>query len=244
MKRIILLAFFLAASISQLFAQTSNLFDVKLNGYITSAKDISKKQMTDEAVSKLVDTAMSIIDDMKNQAISEKLKSENITLKYLNGKDFPNLTEHQNADENDQKIVKFTIACYALYKKISKEFVSKIIQKSPLEMVPIIHELDMFFKFISANPANFGHGVFTEKHENTTTIFATNDAILRIMKVLLYKDLLNNNRIVYKMSRLASGFYNAAGDVSEESINKAIDSLKRNSGDDSRISIYIPKVTK
>lgn len=231
-------------SISQLFAQADNLFELKLNEYVTNAKELSKKHLKEEDVSKLADIATSIIDDMKTRAVFEKLKSESITLKYLDKKAFPDLSEHKNNNENDQKIVKFTIASYTFYKKLSKDLISKIIQKSPLEMVSIIRELDMFFKFISANPTDFGHGIFTEKYENTTTIFATNDAILRIMNGLIYRDLLGKNKVIYRMSRMGSKLCNMKDDIDDEKINEIIDSLKRNTGDDSRISIYMPQVRK
>ena len=83
---------------------------------------------------------------MKNLYINEKLRTQNIVLKYLSGKNFPNLEEHQNNNKSDQKIVKFTIVGYRLFKILAKEIVTKIIEKSPLEMVPVIKELSVFLQ--------------------------------------------------------------------------------------------------
>ena len=221
---------------SKVSTEPSELFKTNFDNYVQRA-------MKPGEVSELADKAMSMIDDMKNWYLTGKLKTQNINLKYFDGKDFPNPDEHQNNSETDQKIVQFTIACHAMYRAITKELISKIVEKSPLEMVSIIRELSVFCQFLSANPTDFGHGTFSEKHDGSVTVFATNDAILRIMKVLVYRNLLRNT-MVYKMSRLASYFYNNNGKkVSAEDINSYISSLKRSVADDSRISIYIPGST-
>ncbi|MDR1390933.1 MAG: hypothetical protein LBI95_00990 [Holosporales bacterium] len=233
MNPVVIFAVF-AMSISQLSAKESTLFNVKRSQYISHAKAISKKQMTDEEVSALTEEAASIIDDMKNQYIFDALKTDEIVLKYLNGKDFPDSSEPTVIDPNDQKIVGFTIACYWLCKNLSKDLISKIVQKSPLEMVSIIQELSVFFKFISADPNDFGHGTFREKNETATTIFSTNEAILRIMKPLICKNLLKDC-VIYKLSRLGTTIVND----NNFNLTAIIDSLKRNTADDSRIPIYI-----
>ena len=217
----------------------SDLFKTKLSNYIDLAKELSQKKMTQTEVEKLVNEAMSIIEDLKNRYISEKLNVKDIKLKYLNGKEFPDPNEHRNNNASDLKIVQFTVACHTLFKIITKELVSKIIEKSPLEMVSIIKELSVFMQFVSANPGDFGHGVFSEKQGDLLIVFATNDAIMRIMKTIIYKNLLQTNKI-YKMSRF--GAYigsNFLTNVSEEQINNIIASLKRSTADDTRISIDI-----
>lgn len=227
----------------------SDLFKTKLSNYIDLAKKFSQKKMEKEEIDRLASEAVSILDDLKNRYINEKLKIQNIKLKYLNGKDFPVLEEHQNNNVTDHKIVLFTIACHALFKilfegdtnsAISKNTIFKIVEKSPLEMVSIIKELSVFMQFISANPNDFGHGVFSEKQGNSLVVFATNDAILRIMKVLIYKNLLQNNKI-YKVSRLGTKIIeDISNNINEEIINSIIESLKRNTADDKRIAIEIP----
>ena len=178
---------------------------------------------------------------MKNLYINEKLGTQNIVLKYLSGKNFPNLEEHQNNNKSDQKIVKFTIVGYRLFKILAKEIVTKIIEKSPLEMVPVIKELSVFLQFISANPSHFGHGVFTEKQNDAITVFATNEAILRIMKVLVYKNLLRHNKI-HKISRIGTYlFNNVENTITNNQVDNFISTLKRSTADDSRIAINIPE---
>ena len=251
MRVIIATSLMVLLTFSSTYAETTDFSEIKteevndllktnFEHYVRRAKELSKKQMTKENIAELVEKAMSIIDDMKNLYVDEKLKTQNIVLKYLNGKSFPNLEEHQNNNKYDQKIVKFTIVGYRLFKVLTKEIVTKIIKKSPLEMVPVIKELSVFLQFVSANPNNFGHGVFTEKQNDTITVFATNDAILRIMKVLVYKNLLKQSKI-YKMSRIGTHiFNNVENAITNEQIDNCISTLKRNTADDSRIAIYIP----
>ena len=219
----------------------SELFKTKLSNYISSAKELSQKKMKEEEIEKLTDEAMSIIEDLKTHYMGEKLNVRDIKLKYLDGKDFPDPNEHKNNNATDQKIVQFTIASHTLFKIITKDIVSKIIEKSPLEMVAIIKELSVFMQFVSANPSDFGHGVFSEKQGDLLVVFATNDAITRIMKSIIYKNLLQNNKI-YKMSRL--GTYlgsNGLNNIGEEQLNGTITSLKRSTADDTRIAIDIPE---
>ena len=217
--------------------QLSSLFKIKCNEYIEIAKQVSQRNMTKDEINLLADKAISIIDDLKNHYITEKLHVGEIYLKYRNGEDFPDLSKHQNNTEHEQNIVKFTIACNAMFKLLTKEVITQIIEKSPLEMVSIIKELSVFLQFISANPSEFGHGVLSEKQGNVEIIYATNEAILRIMKVLIYKNLLRDTKI-YKMSRIGTYLANNVGlSITKEIIN----TLKRNTSDDTRITITIPE---
>ena len=220
--------------------EVSDLFKTNLDIYIQRAKELARKKMSQDEINELTEKAISIIDDMKNRYINEKLKTQIIVLKYLNGKDFPDVNEHTNNSEPNQKIILFTIAGYNIFKILTKDVVTKIIEKTPLEIVPIIKELSVFLQFVSANPSDFGHGVFSEKQNEAVTIFATNDAILRIMKVLVYKNLLRNDK-VYKMSRLGTYFCQHINEnITEAQINEFVSTLKRNTADDTRIAIYIP----
>lgn len=241
MKKLLLYSILCLFCINPLLAQDANLFNLKLSEFSTKAKELSKKHLTDTDITYLSDSAWAIIEDMKNRAIVDKLKSEKIDIKYSDNKKFPTL---KGVNKSDEKILRFAIACSLLYKYITKDTVTAIVKKSPLEMVSIIKELDIFFKFISANPQDFGHGVFTEKQDKTTIILATNDAILRILKVLVYTELLGEHRLIYKLSRLASYMYNNYESVTPESFQIQIDNLKRFPVDNSRIALYIPKVTK
>ena len=219
----------------------SDLFKTNFDIYIQRAKELARKKMTQDEINELTEKAWAIIDDLKNRYLNEKLKTQNIVLRYLNGTDFPNYAEHKSNSEIDQKIVLFTIAGYNIFKIMSKNIVAKIIEKTPLEMVSIIKELSVFLQFVSAKPNDFGHGVFSERQNNCVTIFATNDAILRIMKVLIYKNLLKRSK-VYKMSRFGTYFCQHIGNhLTDIQINEFISTLKRNTADDSRIAIYIPE---
>ncbi len=240
MKKFLLYFFLGFIFINSSFCQDDNLFNLKLSAFSTKAKELSKKQLSETDISYLSNSAWSIIEDIKKIAI-DKLKSEDIIIRYSDNKNFPSL---EGVNKSDEKIIKFTAACALLYKYITKDTVVAIIRKSPLEMVSIIRELDIFFKFISANPGDFGHGVFSEKQDKNTIILATNDAILRIMKVLVYTDLLGEHCLIYKLSRLTSYLYNNYETITPENFQSQIDKLKRLPIDTLRVALYIPKVEK
>lgn len=241
MKKLLLYSILSLFCVDCLLAQDTNLFNLKLSEFSTKAKDLSKKQLSEIDISNLTDSAWSVIEDMKNRALVDKLKSEEINIRYSNNKSFPSL---EGVNRSDEKIIRFAIACSFLYKYITKDIVTAIVRKSPLEMVSIMEELSIFFKFISANPQDFGHGVFTEKQDKITMVLATNDAILRILKVLVYTELLGKHKLIYKLSRLTSYLCNNYETVTPEVFQAQIDGLKRFPVDNSRIALYIPKVIK
>lgn len=216
------------------------MFNLKLSEFTAKSKELSKKQLSEEDVNSLLELSWGIIEDLKSTAI-DKLKSKEVVIKYSNNKEFPPL---DNVTESDKKIIQFTVACSLLHKYLTKDIVKLIVQKSPLEMVSIIKELNIFFKFITADPSDFGHGVLTEKQGDTTAILATNDAILRICKVIVYTDLLNDDAQIYKLSRITTYLCNNYENVTLESLRDQISTLKRSTIDNSRIGLYIPKVTK
>lgn len=217
----------------------TDLFKVNFTRYIQRAKELSVKIMSTEEVDELTNKAWSIIEDIRSNH-KEKLKTQKFELKYLNGKPFPDQSEHQGNNESDQKVVKFTIACYMLDKLITKDIVRKVVEKSPLEMVSIVKEILIFYQFISADPADFGHGTFLERqNESTVTIFATNDAILRIMGVLIYKNLIDLSSC-YKVSRVGSSLTQRTEIPDEAALTEVISSLKRSPADDSRVALNFP----
>lgn len=241
MKRFFLCLLLGANFIGPAFSQNANLFDLKLSEFSATAKELSKKNLSEESINSLSNSAFELIEDMRNRAISEKLKAKEIDIQYSDNKQQPSL---EGLNKEDEKIIKFFIVCSLLYKYITKEIVIEIVKKSPLEMISIIKELNVFFKFISANPQDFGHGVFTEKQGDKITILATNDAILRIFKVLAYTELLGENCLIYKVSRIGTYLYNNFANVTPESLQAQISKLKRSAIDNSRIALYIPKEAK
>ncbi len=241
MKKFLLYFFLSFIFTNPSLCQNTELFNLKLSEFSIKAKELSKKQLSETDISYLSNSAWSIIEDMKKKAIVDKLKSEDIIIRYSDNKNFPSL---EGSNKSDEKIIRFTTACALLYKYITKDTVTAIIRKSPLEMVSIIKELDIFFKFISAKPEDFGHGVFSEKQDKNTIILATNDAILRIMKVLIYTDLLGEHCLIYKLSRLTSYLYNNYDTANAENFQSQINNLKRFPIDNSRVALYIPKVTR
>jgi hypothetical protein len=114
----------------------------------------------------------------------------------------------------------------------------KIIEKSPLELVPLLQEIDVFLRFVSADPREFGHGVFTERNGDQLVVFPTNDAIVRIMGVMVITNLLSPLG-VYKLSRVTSAFARDFSSKKPEVIfAEVIEDLKRSLSDDSRFPIF------
>ncbi|MDR2667087.1 MAG: hypothetical protein LBB34_03185 [Holosporales bacterium] len=236
----------------QLLASTTDNpaeFGALLKEYSEMAKKVLKRKMNPNEESELVKNANSIVELLKKKYFDEIQQPTDLVFKYLDGSDFPDLNKHIDNDETDSRVVKFTMAYYVIYKYLKDDVVAKIVKKSPLEMVPVLRELDVFLQFISANPVNFGHGVFSTKNDGILTVYATNEAILRMMKPLVYKNL-NIGGKVFKLSRLASIFFvkdteemRMAGN-DNEILEKTIDAMKRNTADDSRVAIYIPGTKK
>ncbi|MDR0942021.1 MAG: hypothetical protein LBM19_00140 [Holosporales bacterium] len=245
MNKFLRIVSLLFLTISNLLASTNAEattvdFETDLSKYVAAAKDVSKRRMNPEDETKLSDMVLSILSNLKKLYVNEKLQSEDFVLKYLDGKDFPDLERHKNENKNDETVVRFTIAIHAFYKSLTKERIIEIIKKSPLEMAPILREINVFLQFVSANPSDYGHGRFSEKSGNITIVFATNEAILRIMRPIIYKNLLSKTIDVYKLSRIVSAFYNGIPNrQSEEIFKTTTESMKRNTADDSRIAIAI-----
>jgi hypothetical protein len=205
--------------------------------YSNLAKEFNKKAISPEDAQKLFAAARPILESIKQKYIT-KMGAPNFILRYPNGKDFPDISEHNLQDKYNEQIIKFTIAIHLVYKNLTDEVLLKIIEKSPLELIPLLQEIDVFLRFVSANPAEFGHGVFTEKKGDQLIVLATDDAILRIMRVIVISNLLSS-RAVYKLSRVTSAIYrDFPSKKPEDIIAEVIENLKRNLSDDTRVPIF------
>ncbi|MDR1034412.1 MAG: hypothetical protein LBL32_00535 [Holosporales bacterium] len=211
-----------------------------IGSYSTQAKEFSRKSIPPEEARKLFSTAKSILETI-NQKYFTKLGVRGIQdlfLIYRNGKKFPDVSEHNVQNEYDKQIITFTIAIYLVYVNLTDEILLKIIEKSPLELVPLFREIDVFLQFISADPRDFGHGVFTERSSDHLVIFPTDDAILRIMRVIILKNLLSSLS-VYKLSRITSAFVRYFSIKKPDVIiMEVVETLKRSLIDDSRVALF------
>lgn len=222
---------FLISSIAAVFSKTTDTFETKLSEYTVVAKETSKKSMTPEDEAKLSNMVVSILGGLQKEFIQNKLQSEKIVFQFSN--------EHKFENKYDEQLIKFTIGFSEIFLKLSQDDISEIIKKSPLEFIPFLREMNTFLKFITANPKDYGHGIFAEKEGKTTTIHATDEAILRIMKPIAYKNLFQNENDFFKLSRLTSAFYkNFPTKKYEEIFNWKVKQLKRNMADDSRVAIF------
>ncbi|MDR1234235.1 MAG: hypothetical protein LBJ92_03775 [Holosporales bacterium] len=225
------------------FCAEQDNFQIKINEYAVLAKSFDKKVIPAESLNTLVKIVKSIIGTMKQKYIIGKLKAKGFVLRYYNNKPFPDFSEHDLTDKTAERVVKFTIAVYSVMKHLNDKVISAIIEKSPLEMVPLLWEIHTFLQFVSSNPRDFGHGTFLEQDGELAIIFASHEAICRIMKVVLYRNLLAQRYShIYKLSRITSAFYRDINNKNyDEILESAIKTLKRSPADDSRIPIYYTK---
>ena len=230
--KILLPFIFLISFVGMAFSQqTSDNLESILSEYASTAKELSKKSMSSEDEKKLSSMATSIFGKMQKKFIQDKLKTENVVFQFSD--------EHKFENKYDEQIIKFTIGFSEIFLKLSPNDILEIVKKSPLELVAIFREMNTFLKFITADPKDYGHGIFTEKEGKTTIIHATDEAILRIMKPIAYKNLTQNENGCFKLSRLTSSFYkNFPKKTYEEIFKWKVSSLKRNTADDSRIAIF------
>ncbi|MDR3224558.1 MAG: hypothetical protein LBT03_03250 [Holosporales bacterium] len=206
-------------------------FEEALAGYSKIAKEISVRQITKEDEDRLFQL---VIEILKNLAIQDFI------FKYFNGSGFPNLAQHENDKKDNDIVANFTIAIYTLYRNLTDDLIREILKKSPLEMVSILREINALLQFVQADPRTYGHGQFKEKDGDITTVFATNEAIIRIMKPVILSCLLSNNAKIYKLSRVTSALYRAQQKVPPaETFKTALSSMKRSTADDSRIAVWI-----
>ena len=217
-------------------------FSDSLKKYIDCAKDLLNKNMTDQDKKELSVMVKGIISDLKKDYLGDKIKTEDIVLEYKDKSSFPNLSKHDLKDKYNEQLAKFTIAMYGIFKNLTEDYIDKVIEKSPIEFVSLLQELQTFITFIAADPTKYGQGIFREKVDQKTVIYADDDAITRIMGPAILKLLGTKDDRIFKLSRIASLFYKEftgqTGKDVDAIFNKAVDDMKRNATDDSRICLY------
>jgi hypothetical protein len=244
MRRIIgalLLAFVTSFWGTQALAAWAEEVENKLTEYVAVAKEVSNKRLTVDNWKHLVSMSTDIVLGIK-QYVNETLQTKSFTMER--GED--EKTSSSTGDLHDKRLIRFTNAIYAVYQNLDENGIALIAKRSPLELVSIMRELYVFALFVTADPSDYGHGVFSEKDGETTKIFATNAAILRIMRPLVYRYLLKYVRHVYKLSRLTSFLCVVTQDDAvnyKKVFEKTVNEMKRSTADNSRIAIAMPKIT-
>ncbi|MDR1476391.1 MAG: hypothetical protein LBI20_03705 [Holosporales bacterium] len=241
MKHLCRITFFLVAFCVTVAHSETTEFSAKLTEFSNLAKGFSKKNITPEDVETLLAAFKSILEAMKQKYILDKSQVTSFIFRYPNQKEFPDLSEHNIQNKYDEQIIKFTIATYLVFINLDDDILRKIIAKSPLELVSLLQEFDVLLQFVSADPKEFGHGVFSEKNGNQLVVFATTEAILRIMRVIVIKELLAQGG-VYKLSRTTTAVLKDFQNKKPADIlNDVSETMKRNTADDSRIAIFFPE---
>jgi hypothetical protein len=211
-------------------AQPGWNFEKALEEYSKAAKEISKRQISPEDEAKLVGMFTAILDAMKKQLNVEKVEMQ-----------------HIEGAQNSGILVQFIIAIHKIYGILTPELIAAIVKKSPLELVSLLREIYTFLRFVTANPRDYGRGNFTErdKQSGTITVMATDINNLNgIIQPIALETLFVKAPGVYKLSRLTTAIIKqlSSGQQPTQDMNGAVDSMKRNTADDSRIPIVAPTV--
>ena len=224
-----------------------NEFNFRLNKYIKLAERISsKKQITKQDVKKLLNNSLNVLNHIKFNNLYKKFNNiEEIIFKQVKVLNYNNKFE--------ENIIKFTMSFFYIFTTLKKKHIENIISKSPLELVPLLMEMNIFTKFITANASYYGCNNFSICNGKRCEIKISKDAIMKIMGKLIITYLINSNiNKVYKLSNTSSAFYNAsylynqkqqtnenARYYSENLYKNVINKIQKNINNDERILISI-----
>ncbi|MBQ9440816.1 MAG: hypothetical protein IJU54_00180 [Alphaproteobacteria bacterium] len=190
-------------------------FNSMLANYIKLAKKLAKKismkqQITESDVNILLNSALLVLEHIKFNNLYKKFNNvEEIVFKSVKS-----LTYNNRFEEN---VIKFTISFFEIFTTLNLNNIKDIVSKSPLELVPLLKEMNVFTKFITANASDYGHSNFSNtvvssynKNGKSCNINATKEALMRIMGALINIYLINpSTNKIYKLSNTASTFYYA-----------------------------------
>ncbi|MDR2459037.1 MAG: hypothetical protein LBD43_03015 [Holosporales bacterium] len=206
--------------------------------YSNAAREISKRQIGPEDETKLVSAIMSILD-----AIKKLLNASKIELRYQDGAAFPDTAKHTGSESVSKLMARLIAAIHSMYGILTPELITTIVRKSPLEFVPLLKELHMFSRFVTANTQDYGHGVLTQKIGEMLVVYISYEAINRIAKPIILEMLHRGVDSVYKISRIITALCKADREQDPETIvNTTVKDMKRNLADDLRIPIVASEV--
>ncbi|MDR1609624.1 MAG: hypothetical protein LBR78_02085 [Holosporales bacterium] len=208
-------------------------FEKSVADYSAAAKEVSKRQISPEDEARLVGMFTSMLEELK-----KPLNVSDVVLRYQDGATFPDMARHASSGPVGELMARFIAAIYNIYRILTPELITAIVRKSPLELVPLLRELHVFLQFVTANPRDYGHGVFTERDGQTLRVFASDEALFRIARSIMLRTLFATGDLVYKFSRLTAALCKADGTQDPKSIvDTVISDMKRSTADDSRISV-------
>ena len=217
-------------------------FNNKLSQYAKLAKKISSKSRINNLdIEKLLNSALIVLEHIKFNNLYKKFNNiEEVVFKAVKALNYSNRFE--------ENVIKFTISFFEIFTTLNLNNIRDIISKSPLELVPLLKEMNVFTKFITANAIDYGHNNnFSEMNGTSCRINTTKDALMKIMGALINIYLINpNTNKIYKLSNTASTFYyasylyNQKKEKSSKILYKsAINKLQKNINNNERVSIFI-----
>ena len=119
-------------------------FNIKLDKYIKLATKVSTyKKITKYNINKLLESALIVLDHIKFNNLYKKYNNVNEII-------FKSTEELHYNNKFEESVIKFTISFFYIFTTLNKKHVIDIIIKSPLELVPLLKEMNVFAKFITA----------------------------------------------------------------------------------------------
>ena len=151
----------------------------------------------------------------------------------------------------EENVIKFTISFFEIFTTLNLDNIKDIVAKSPLELVPLWKEMNVFTKFITANASDYGASNFSAMKEKSCKINTTKDALMHIMGALIHIYLINpSTNKIYKLSNTTSMFYskcklnnyknkNSQYKQSNRLYTNVISRLHKNINNNDRIAIFM-----
>ena len=220
------------------------VFKDKLNQYSSLAKRITLKQIIDKNdIDILLNKVIEILDYIKiNNLYTKFYNIEKLVFLYPKNS---SINDWVFLNQFEEKVIRFTVSFFVIFTTLNLKYIKSIVSISPLEMVPLLKEMNVFTKFLTSNPRDYGHGTFSEKQGNIGKIYTTKEAIMRIMGALIDINLIKPSMgKVYKLSNITSAFYKEykknTNKTSSEIYDEVIKNLKRTVNNKNRIAIFLP----
>ncbi|MBR1944394.1 MAG: hypothetical protein IJ848_02875 [Alphaproteobacteria bacterium] len=184
------------------YKQYDHEFNVKLNNYVKLAKKIFlKRKIQEYDIRKLFNSAMQVLDHIKFNNLYKKFNNVEEVI-------FNSISKLNYNNKFEERIIKFTMSFFYVFTTLNEKYIIQIIEKNPLELIPLLNEMNVFAKFITADAPDYGHSNFSVKHGNVCKITANKQAIMKIMGNLIKMYLINSRKNkIYKLSNTASEFY-------------------------------------
>ena len=141
-----------------------------------------------------MENALVVLDHIKLNNLYKKFNNVNEII-------FNSTRELHYSNKFEESIIKFTMSFFHIFTTLNKEHILDIITKSPLELVPLLREMNVFAKFITANAKDYGYDNFSmhciTKDGNICKVNINKNTLIHIMGTLIKKYLISKSSKKY-----------------------------------------------